>query len=149
MAEPRQIVLTIDSRLENVALVGVAVKGISELLGFSAQGSYDVELCVVEAVSNSVRHAYKGEPGHRVTVRLSALEDELEIRVLDTGLPVPEQNRIPRNVEVDPADPLSIAEGGRGTFLIHTLMERVEYGTEDGANLLLMTKSIPRPSPPR
>ncbi len=144
MLESREIVLTIDSRLEDVALVGVAVKGICELLGFSAQERYNVELCVVEAASNSVRHAYRGEAGHPLTVRLSAFEDRIEVRVLDRGLPVPEEKRAPHNVEVDPADLRSMPDGGRGTFLIHTLMDRVEYGTEGGTNVLLMTKARPR-----
>lgn len=143
MADTRQIELTIESRLENVALVGVAVNGICGYLGFSAQEQAHVELCVVEAVSNSVRHAYRGEPGHLVTVRLLAADDGIEIRVLDWGLPVPEEYRVPRDVEIDPSDIAGIAEGGRGTFLMHALMDRITYGLDGDANLLLMTKALP------
>jgi serine/threonine-protein kinase RsbW len=141
MAEPREIAFTVDSRLENVALVGAAVRGIGEELGFAAQERYDLELCAVEAVSNSIRHAYKGEAGHPVTVRVSTFDERVEIRVLDDGLPVPLENRTPGEIEVDPEDILSIPESGRGTYLIHTLMDRVEYGKDGGANLLLMVKS--------
>lgn len=141
MADKREVVLTIDSRLENVALIGVAVRAICELAHFSDAAAYDMELCAVEAVSNSVRHAYRGEAGHAVELRVSVLEDALEMRVLDRGLPVPEENRVPRPVDVDPSDLDSLAEGGRGTFLMHTLMDRVEYATEGGANLLFMRKA--------
>jgi serine/threonine-protein kinase RsbW len=141
MASGREVVVTIDSRLENVALVGVAVRAICGLLSFSEGAAYNMELCAVEAVSNSIRHAYRGEAGHAVEVRVSLLGDALEIRVLDRGRPVPEENRVPRSLDVDPTDLASLAEGGRGTFLIHTLMDRVEYGREKGANLLFMRKA--------
>lgn len=139
--EARQVVLTIDSRLDSVALVGVAARRISEEAGFSAADAASIELCIVEAVSNSVRHAYRGEPGHPVTTRLTLSAEGLEIGVLDEGSPVPVAWRTPPHVDFDPDDPDSIPESGRGTFLIHELMDRVSYGTEGNANLLLMTKA--------
>ncbi len=140
----RQVDLSIESRLENVASVGETVNRLCREASFSEGDAYNVELAVVEAVSNCVRHAYRGEPGHRVDVRLRLEGDRIEVRILDDGLPVPEASRRPKPIEFDPEDPLSIAEGGRGTFLIHSLMDRVEYGSEGGRNLLLLAKAIRR-----
>ena len=138
----REIELCIDSRLENVALVGAAVNAISAGLGFPEGERANIELCVVEAVSNCVRHAYREEPGHEVRVHVRADEAGVEIHVFDDGSPVPEENRIPREPDFDPNDLLSIPEGGRGTFLMHTLMDSVRYGKVGGANLLAMTKAL-------
>jgi serine/threonine-protein kinase RsbW len=143
----REIELRIDSRLENVALVGAAVHAIAGGLGFTEGERANIELCVVEAVSNSVRHAYLGQPGHAVTVRVCADETGVEIHVLDDGHPVPEKNRIPREPDLDPSDLLSIPEGGRGTFLMHALMDTVGYGTEGAANLLVLKKALRGPEP--
>ncbi|HLA76783.1 MAG TPA: ATP-binding protein [Vicinamibacteria bacterium] len=140
----RLVELSIDSRLEEVASVGEAVSRACREAGISEGDAYNVELAVVEAVSNSVRHAYRGEAGHRVEVRLSLAADGVEVRILDDGLPVPEASRRPKPIEFDPEDPLSISEGGRGTFLIHSLMDRVVYGSEGGRNLLLLAKSLKR-----
>lgn len=139
----REISLAIDSRLENVGLLGHAVSAIGDCLGFSESERANLELCVVEAVSNSIRHAYRGEAGHLVRVHIRGDEDGIDIRVLDEGLPVPEENRIPREPEVDPDDLDSIPQGGRGTFLMHSLMDTVTYGLEGASNLLRMTKSRP------
>ncbi len=142
----REIALSIDTRVENVSLVGLAVNRICEDVGFGSEECYKLALCSVEAVSNSVRHAHSCEPGHTVTLRLTILPGRVEIRVLDDGSPVPLEKRAPRDIELDPEDPSSIPEGGRGLFLIHKLMDRVEYGREGSNNVLLMTKATPEPA---
>ncbi len=140
----RQADIGIESRLEEVASLGEAVNLFCRNAGLSDGEAYRVELAVVEAVSNSVRHAYRGEAGHRVDVRLRQDLDQIEVSVLDDGLPVPEANRLPKPLDLDVEDPLSIAESGRGTFLMHSLMDRVEYGREDGRNLVLLAKKLGR-----
>jgi len=63
--------------------------------------------------------------------------------VLDRGRAVPlEQRDQPAVLELDPRDLDSIADTGRGLFLIHRLMDRVEFGSEGGANRLLMVMRL-------
>ena len=143
MTLAREVSMRIDSRLENVVLVGVALQGIAEELGFDEGERYNLELCLVEGLTNSIRHAYKGEPGHPVTARFTVLDERLELRVLDEGAAVPEDKRVPHDPDFDPDDLASVPEGGRGTFLIHALMDRVEYLREGAANVLLMIKALP------
>lgn len=142
MLGPHAIILTIDSRLENVGLLGVATRGIVRQLGFSEDEALNLELCVVEAASNCVRHAYHGEAGHPVLVRLTAGGERLKITVEDEGRPIPEDKRRPQPIEFDPSDIESIPEGGRGVFLVHALMDTVEYGREGRRNVLVMTKAL-------
>jgi serine/threonine-protein kinase RsbW len=137
---PRAIELRIDSRLEDVSLLGIATRRIAEEAGFGEGDAYNVELCVTEAVTNAIRHAYGGEPGHDVTVRLVLHADRLEMAVLDDGSPVPEDRRAPRAPAFDPADLSSIPEGGRGVYLMATLMDGLEFGTEGGRNRVQMTR---------
>jgi serine/threonine-protein kinase RsbW len=142
----REIEIAIDSRLENVSLVGLAVHRIGEAAGLPSAESHHLELCTVEAVSNAIRHAYGGEQGHTVSVRLRLEPDRIEVRVRDEGRPLPEERRTPRRPDYDPGNLESIPEGGWGLFLIHQMMDRVEYATDGGANVLVMTKRIPEPS---
>lgn len=142
----REIVLSIESRLDHVALVGEAAGAAFACFGFAEAVRAELELCVVEAVSNSIRHAYRGEAGRPVTVRIRGNEAGVEVRVLDEGLPVPHENRTPREPDWDPADLASIPEGGRGVFLIHSLMDSVAYEQDGAANVLVMKKAhVPHP----
>jgi serine/threonine-protein kinase RsbW len=149
MSARHAISLTIDSRLENVALLGVATRGIARQLGFSEDEALNVELCVVEAASNCIRHAYRGEAGHPVVARITARRERLEIVVEDEGRPIPEDKREPRPIDFDPSHIGSIPEGGRGVFLVHALMDTVEYGRDGGRNVLVMTKALQVPPPGR
>jgi len=145
--EPRAITLIIDSRLENLAPLGIATRGASRELGLDDSDASRVELCVVELATNSIRHAYRGEPGHPVTVRLTARTRELEIAVIDEGTPVPVERRVPPPAPPDPIDVQSIAEGGRGIYLVHQLMDTVSYGWEGVRNVVRLTKAFPGSSP--
>jgi serine/threonine-protein kinase RsbW len=143
MTLTREVSMSIDSRLENTAPVGEALQRMAEELGFSEAERYNLELCLVEALTNSIRHAYAGAPGHPVTARFTVLDERLEIRVLDEGAAVPEDKRVPRDPDFDPDDLASVPEGGLGTFLIHALMDHVEYLRDGSSNVLLMTKALP------
>ena len=134
------IELWIDSRLDNIDLLGAAVSGIASSLGFDDGGRYNLELCLIEAVSNSIRHAYHGTPGHPVRVRIAVDADRIEMRVADQGTPIPEERRAPPSLEVEPAELDAISEGGRGIFLMHALMDEVSFGSEDGWNFVTLTK---------
>ena len=144
--EPRAITLIIDSRLENLALLGIATRGASRELGLDDADASRVELCVVELATNCIRHAYRGEPGHSVSVRLVARAQELEVAVIDEGTPVPVERQGPPPAPPDPIDVQSIAEGGRGIYLVYQLMDTVSYECEGARNVVRLTKTFPASS---
>ena len=148
MAE-KQIKLTIDSHLQNVFLIGLAVNKICSHLGFSELDSYQLELCVVEAVNNVIIHAYKKEAGHEVKVTFRLHPDKLIIDVCDAGKPMEHDLLEKKNLsflEFDPEDLGSIPEGGMGLVIIKEIMDSTGYKTEDGNNHLTMTKKLPSKS---
>jgi len=138
------IELWIDSRLENLDLLGAAVRGIAASLGLDEEGCYHFELCAVEAVSNSIRHAYQGVPGQPVRTQIAADAERIELRVADRGTPIPDALRVPPRLEVDPLNLDAIQEGGRGIFLMHELMDEVSFHGEDGWNVVALAKRRPR-----
>ncbi len=137
-ADIRTIHLSIDSRLENVALVGLAVRGIVSGASFSEVEVHHVEVSVVEAVNNAVLHAYLGEPGHAVEVTLSLHTDRVECVISDAGAPM--EGLKEDNPDDDPADRSALAEGGRGLAIIRAAMDKVVYGSQEGRNVMKMTK---------
>jgi serine/threonine-protein kinase RsbW len=138
--------LTIESRFENAALVGVAVNRICREAGFSEQGAFEVELCVVEAVNNSIEHAYREEPGKEVVVELELNAQGLKVTVADTGRSLPAK-MLP-SVRAAPDQRARLADGGRGLFIIRSMMDQVGYESASGKNVLSMSKKLVGPGHP-
>jgi serine/threonine-protein kinase RsbW len=133
------ITLAIDSQLDHVFLVGLSVRAVCAAVGFASDATDAVELSVVEAVNNCVEHAY-GEAGHRVEVDLAFARETLRVGVRDRGRPLDWPAACARAdaYEADPG-----AEGGRGLFIIRSLMDSVDYVAADGVNELIFTKHLP------
>lgn len=53
--------------------------------GFSYEAIEDLKIAVSEAITNSVKHAFKGEDDGEITVEYLIYEDKLEVRVSDNG----------------------------------------------------------------
>ena len=148
----KRLELAIDSDLTQVSLAAVAIHRVCLYLGLDDALAGEVELCVAEAVTNSIRHAYHGNAGNRVTIVLAASSDRLSIEVCDTGsvMPLESQKRLQRSLratEVQICDRTSIPEGGRGLHIIRELMDEVFYTSEHRLNHLVMIKylgEIPR-----
>jgi serine/threonine-protein kinase RsbW len=138
---------SIDSHLGNVSLVAVAVNRICVQLGLDDLSAGQVELCVAEAATNAIRHAYHGEPGHTVMIALAASTDQLNIEVSDRGTPMPveQEQRLLHGTqanEFQTTDLRSLPEGGRGLQIIHDLMDEVSYVRLGNINRLTMRKQF-------
>jgi serine/threonine-protein kinase RsbW len=145
LAVAKGIKFSIDSRLENIGLVGSAVQTLSSNLGFSKVEAHRIQLCIVEAVTNIVKHAYGTEAGHEIGVEVSIQPDRISFRITDTGEAI--KSLSPTPLQFDPADRASLPERGMGLHIIHKLMDEVEYHTADGINILTMHKNRPKISP--
>jgi len=132
------LTLRIDSQLEHVALVGIAVRAICAAIRLDDDEAASIELCVVEAVNNAVEHAY-GEAGHPVEVALVLGAGTLHIVVRDRGRSM-DWARACAEADAYAADALS--EGGRGLFIMRSLMDGVSYGPASGWNELAMHKRL-------
>ncbi len=147
--DERQIRLIIDSRAENLGLLGPAVNRLCREASLGETEALQVELCVVEAASNAIRHAYEGRPGRQVEVSFRLLPARLVIEVRDTGIPMP-----PEVFEARcKAGGAALAEGsdrekapeerGRGLAIIGRIMDEVAYERDGEGNRLVMVKRLP------
>jgi serine/threonine-protein kinase RsbW len=136
--------MMIDSELANVDLVAVSVHKICSLAGFTDSRADQVELCVVEALTNVIRHAYHGQHGRTVSIDVSTAPDEVTIEISDNGVAMqPEhEERLIRGVSVpeeEHSDQASLPEGGRGLHIIHELMNHVAYCRDGEFNRLTLS----------
>jgi anti-sigma regulatory factor (Ser/Thr protein kinase) len=143
----RQITLTIESDIENLSLVAVAVHRICESLGADDEEAGHIELCTTEAVANCIHHAYKNAPDRPVSVKIRASEHEIECDVCDDGVPMPAANVKaltcrPDDHEAFDEKNLLLHEHGRGLKIIASLMDETAYLSEGTENCLRMKKRI-------
>src|SRR5262245_25570950 len=146
MTEPKpakhsqEIQLVIDSSLQNVSLVGVAINALCASLSLSQTDAYQIELCAVEAVTNAIKHAYDNRRGFPVQVCFTTHPDKLVLAVCDEGKKM--SKLVVPSLDFDPTDREHLPEGGMGLFLIHSVMDKVTYTSRHGKNTLTMIKKL-------
>jgi serine/threonine-protein kinase RsbW len=139
------ISLSIDSDLDKVSLLARAVRSLCEdMLG--PEDLDAVELSLVEAINNVIKHGYHGELGKDVQVSVGLQTDQVVVEIIDHAPPMPPQVLEKASEEMftfDETDLAGLPEGGMGLALIRMNMDEVEYHSGDAENRLRMVKRIP------
>ncbi len=142
-----EITLEIKNRIEDVALVGTCIRNLARYHQLPEECCFEIELCVVEAVTNCVRHAYDADHDGLVRVRARfrrgprPREHVLEVRVHDRGRAIP-GCWAPRSGRFRFEEQGEFEEGGRGMFLIDSLMDDVCFHSDEEGNHLSMCKRL-------
>jgi serine/threonine-protein kinase RsbW len=132
----RTIHLSAEADFPSVRLLAAACHGVLDEWGLSAQRRSLLELAIVEAATNVVRHAYGGRGG-RVEVELAREGKEVDLSVVDSGAPF-DPTCVPPPREPDPADPSTWPEGGMGLPIIRAACDELRYRSEGGRNRLTL-----------
>ena len=143
-----QIRISIDSQLKHSALAGLVARSTCSYLGLSETESYEIELCVVEAVNNAVEHAYGNKPGHQVDVSITLKTESMILEIHDSGQSLDIDSELAdrgRRQELEHSNEAS--ERGMGLAIIHQVMDQVEYHASGSRNCLRLTKSLNQPDP--
>ncbi|MFP4032433.1 MAG: ATP-binding protein, partial [Desulfococcaceae bacterium] len=111
---------------------------LSRAIGLGPETAGDVRLAIEEVISNICRHGYPKNCSGRVEIAFRLEKETLRIEVRDDGRPF---NPLSEAPEPDLSRPFEEREiGGLGVFLVRRLMDRVNYGFEDGRNVFTMEK---------
>jgi serine/threonine-protein kinase RsbW len=121
----------------------MSVKKLCSLTPFTEDQSFQIELCTVEAINNSIIHAYNGAQIHEVEVILLINEEYMLLEVNDKGKPL--DREIIEKADFDHSDENkekseTISESGRGLAIIKEFMDKVGYRSDDEKNRLVMIK---------
>jgi serine/threonine-protein kinase RsbW len=99
-----------------------------------------LRLVLVEAYSNVVRHAHKGQPNLPILLRLELIDGEIALEIWDQG------QGFNLDTYLEPT-PEAMQEGGYGWLILNRLMDRVEYSLQvNGFNCLKLEASLPTPA---
>lgn len=143
------ITLLIDSDLDKIALVARAVRAVCQD-ALNADDADAVELSLVEAMTNVIKHGYEGRPGQDLRVALSLQADRLVVEIVDHAHPMKEgllDEATPDRFDFDETNLEDLPESGMGLALIRMNMDEVEYSSSGGENRLRMVKRIGAPQP--
>lgn len=86
-----------------------------------------------EAFNNIVIHGYRGRPDGMLEVEAEMTADRITLRLIDTGQGVDFD-------QVQPPDLDAMPESGMGVFMIHALVDDVQY-RRGSPNLLTLVKT--------
>jgi serine/threonine-protein kinase RsbW len=123
-------------------LLGRVVTVLAEHLGLSKEISFELELAVVEAANNAIIHSCGDDPLQRLELELSHQSRQLIVILKDHGTGINFLTMTPKPIQDNPTiDDVSV--GGLGLSLIHTIMDDVQYSSNNGTNTMTMIKLLP------
>ncbi len=130
------IQLKIKSHPENLKQVRKIISDATSQIAFSKEDSGSIILAVDEACSNIIRHSYKNDHTKEIQIYVKATSEALEISVIDKGKKFDIKSIKSRDIT-------QVKPGGLGLYIIHQVMDQVEFKhTPEGYNRLTMMKKI-------
>lgn len=143
MAPDSALTLTIPSDLRFLCVARVFVEAVCKMGGFDPVTTNAIILATNEATSNIIRHAHNGLPEANLQIQCRLDHDGLEICLHDEGAPF-DLAAVPH------LNPAEIRIGGRGVFLMRTLMDELSCQPKgERGNLLRMLKRRTAAAPRR
>ena len=131
--------ISLDNDLRELAGVASEIDRFCEARDLEPQIAYAVNLSVDEILTNTISYAYDDDETHRI---------ELVVRMDDGALVVvieDDSAAFDVTAETQPELDASLSErdiGGLGLFLVHQMMDGVEYQRRDGRNVVTLTKRV-------
>jgi len=136
-----RLILTLPSDLRLLGVARSFVEAVCNAGGVDPDATSAVVLATNEAVSNIIRHAHQDRPGAHFQIQCCLCDDGVEICLVDEGEPF-DLSAVPH------LDPGEIRIGGRGVFLMRTLMDELSCQPHgERGNTLRMVKRCARNFP--
>lgn len=130
-----EIALSIPSEDRYIYLLDRVVSYVAGEMKFDEETKEQVNLAVIEAGTNAMRHGNGNDPKKTVKFRFIIKGDKLVVLVKDSG-----SGFDPEDIE-DPLSPDNFMKPcGRGIFLMRALMDEVEYNviSDNGTEVRLV-----------
>jgi serine/threonine-protein kinase RsbW len=100
----------------------------------------EMEICLVEALNNVVRHSYNKKPDNSIYLEVKLNEESAVFIIKDSGNSRTDFTK--PSLNFDPNDIANLPERGMGLYIIDRLMDKTTYRTENGKNIFTMVKSF-------
>ena len=125
--------LDLPSSTHFVYVIDAIISEIVSDMGFDKDESEQINLAVIEAAVNAIKHGNNEDASKRTRFEFILSQDELTVVVEDQGA------GFNRESVADPLDPSNLLKSsGRGIFLMETCMDSVTY--EKSGRIVKMVK---------
>jgi len=123
--------------LSNLKKIRATIKDFLKIYEVDLKIIKNIQLAVDEAVTNIIKHAYKGENKNNIIkIELELKNKKFLIHLYDNGIKVNKNNIKPRSLD-------NIKPGGLGTYFIDQLMDETKYlKSNKWINHLVLKKNI-------
>ena len=104
----------------------------------------EMELAVVEAVTNLVKHGGVVNTDEKLSFEMSRQSDAIKIVITDRGKPIsPAALDVSATaLDFDPQDVANLPTNGLGLAIIREVMDDFDYQSRDGINTMRLVKRI-------
>ena len=102
------------------------------------RAAYAVNLAIDEILTNTIEYGYQDDERHRIEVIVRVEEESLVVVIVDDSLPFDLGIAPERDLDASLED---TALGGLGLFLVHQMMDSVDYRREEGCNVVTLVKN--------
>lgn len=134
MSENSRFTLTLPSETRMLSVARSFVEAICQSSDLDRHVTFAVVLATGEAISNVIRHAHKNRHDAMIQIQCRLTAESLEILLFDEGEPFD-------ICAVPHLDPGELRVGGRGVFLMRSLMDELDCQPRPGrGNVLRMVK---------
>ena len=141
MIDNFEIDIKVPNETRYLALIGKIGEDIARTMkrysGDRSELAYQINLVLTEAMSNAILHSPNENTNSRqIHINISILNNNLHIKVYDQG----------KGFDMDtlpPPDFKGLKEGGRGIFIIQSIMDSVTCRKEAGGHVIEMIKYLP------
>ncbi|MCK4761887.1 MAG: ATP-binding protein [Candidatus Aminicenantes bacterium] len=134
--EKPELVISIPSKTELLKMIVEMTKHIAIINQFPPSDAQKVALALDEAVTNVIKHSYRGSMDENIRVEFYCHAKGIKIKIIFTGVP---PVLAKAGIDLDKMIKQK-KKGGLGVELMKRIMDSVEYKTEENINICEMIK---------
>ena len=137
--------LEIKAKLENVAVVRVALSSFVSNLEITVDELMDIKTAVSEAVTNSIEHGYEGILDENSSVIINAYidskeDDIVKVEIIDMGIGIDDVELATTPTYTSKPE---LEHAGMGFTIMETFMDEIEIDSnKENGTTVILTKKI-------
>ena len=137
--------LEIKAKLENVAVVRVAISSFVSNLEITVDELMDIKTAVSEAVTNSIEHGYEGILDENSSVIINAYidskeDDIVKVEIIDMGIGIDDVELATTPTYTSKPE---LEHAGMGFTIMETFMDEIEIDSnKENGTVIILTKKI-------
>ncbi|BDU50583.1 ATP-binding protein [Haliovirga abyssi] len=138
----------LNSNLEEIQKMRYEFRKLSEKYNYDFETIYYIELVIGEALANAMKYGVEFDKNKKIQFEIKLSEKDVMLIIRYNGNGVNQKTVDEHAVLKNPEQVEELGDNGRGIFLIHKIMDRVEYDNSKDEIEIKMYKVIKKRGTP-